>query len=59
MPSNPQNIPGIWPAEVLENVSSPPDENWQIMTLTEYTDYRSLHWDAYSAWKTEYENLEA
>lgn len=54
MSSNPENVPGVWPAEVRElgtETTLPTPGEWQLMTVESYNAYRASHQDTYDAWK--------
>jgi hypothetical protein len=55
-PSNPLNIPGAWPYEVIELGESTtlPDNTYQLMTSQELVEYRSNHQAEYDAWYVPY-----
>ncbi len=40
VPNKPKHIPDHWPAEVVENCDTPPEDYWVVMTLDEYNEYR-------------------
>ncbi len=46
---NPQNLPVDWPAFAEECVEAP-DETWQVMTPSEYAQYRQERQATYDAW---------
>lgn len=50
--NNPQNIPGVWPAEVKEitDASEAPSSDWLVMSRQEYNDYLVANKSAYDAW---------
>ena len=54
--SNPLNIPGIWPSQVLDIGDSTilPDNTWLLMTTQEYESYKSINKPAYDAWYLNY-----
>lgn len=54
MPSNPESIPGVWPAEVHElgeGTTLPTPGTWQLMTLDSFNAYKASHQSTYDAWK--------
>lgn len=54
MPSNPESIPGEWPAEVKElgeGTTLPTQGTWQLMNCEELAAYKGTHQSVYDAWK--------
>lgn len=51
--ANPRNIPGDWPAEVIElgDKTELPDGPWMLMTIEQYTAYKAERQSAYTAWE--------
>ena len=54
--TNLKNVPSTWPSQVLElgESTSLPDDTWVLMTIEEYTIYRSIHQPSYDAWYLSY-----
>lgn len=54
--SNPQNLPGLWPAEVIELGDSTdlPNNTYVLMTVEELQAYKANHVSDYNTWKSQY-----
>jgi hypothetical protein len=55
-PSNPLNVPGVWPEDVVDlgDGTTLPDNSYQLMTDTQLLAYRSVHQQVYDAWYTQW-----
>ena len=49
---NPKGLPDVWPAEVIDlgDSTSLPNDQWILMTDTEYTEYLSQYRSLYDVW---------
>jgi hypothetical protein len=55
-PSNPLSVPGVWPANVVElgDGTTLPDGTYQLMTLDDFINYKSIYQSTYDTWYLAY-----
>ena len=57
--ANPDSLPGLWPAEVIElgDSSNLPDGDWTLMSLAEFNAYREEHNYLFKEWQAYQESI--